>query len=89
MRRPDPETPPRVNVLPIELPITGLEVELSSKLLRVSVWTERHGLVNLLELPYREGITSKSLRQLANEAFQRAYESDLHQLTPRAVEHVG
>jgi hypothetical protein len=90
MRRPIPAAPtPGLSILPIELPITGLEVELSSKVLRISVWTERSGLVQLLELPYTQGVTSKSLRELANEAYQRAYDSDLKQLTPRALEHVG
>jgi hypothetical protein len=92
MKRPSaaPAAPSRVTLLPLELPITGLQVELGSDVLKVSVWTERTGLVDLVELPYTVGTYSKTLRELANDAFQRALELDLQKLSaPRPLEHVG
>jgi hypothetical protein len=80
MKRPAaPGAPPNVSLLPLELPITGLQVEVTQEVLRVSVWTERTGLVDLLELPYTVGVYSKTLRELANDAFQRSLELDFKQ----------
>jgi hypothetical protein len=80
VKRPSPAgAPPNVSLLPLELPITGLQVEVTQEVLRVSVWTERTGLVDLLELPYVAGVYSKTLRELANDAYQRACELDFKQ----------
>lgn len=80
MKRPSAAgAPPNVSLLPLELPITGLQVEVTQEVLRVSVWTERTGLVDLLELPYTVGVYSKTLRELANDAFQRSLELDFKQ----------